>query len=351
MMRSGAEPARAFESTHTRLGVVLSPDGSAREAEGVLNPGITRDRKGTLLMYPRLVARGNVSCIGIARGSETADGVAFERLGTVLEPAAPYELRDGGHGCEDARVTFVPRLDRYVMTYTAFGEAGPRIALAVSEDAYEWRRLGLLRFADAALNERDNKDAAFFPEPVRSPAGELCLAVYHRPMLAGSVNGQTPIPVILSLDPALRETTYLGYIPFEAAVRDIEQLLYVTESVKILDVGPAWGLLKNGAGTPPVRVPAGWLSFFHGVDALESESGPTLYYRAGIVVHAAEQPREVLYRSPAPVLGPVTVDERIGIVNDVVFPTGLDVRPDGAFDVYYGAADAKIALARFRFTG
>jgi predicted GH43/DUF377 family glycosyl hydrolase len=46
-------------------------------------------------------------------------------------------------------------------------------------------------------------------------------------------------------------------------------------------------------------------------------------------------------------LGPETPEERIGIVNDVVFPTGIDVRDEGRYDVYYGAADARIARARF----
>lgn len=181
-----------LSSSHARKGVVLASDGSALEIEGVLNPGVARDRNGILLMYPRKVAKGNVSCIGLARGNERGDNVVFERLGVALEPEARYEHRSGAHGCEDARVTFVPRLDSYVMAYTAFGEAGPRVALALSADGYSWRRLGLVEFCDAALSDRDNKDAAFFPEPVLSPAGVLSFAFYHRPMLPGSVNGQTP---------------------------------------------------------------------------------------------------------------------------------------------------------------
>ena len=336
-------------STHERLGVVLSSDGSAEEIEGVLNPGIARDRAGVLLLYPRMVAAGNVSRIGIARGTEGAGGVSFERTGIALEPEAAYELRDGGHGCEDPRVTFIPSLDRYVMAYTAFGERGPRIALAVSDDAYRWRRLGLLQFPDEALTETDNKDAAFFPEPVLSPAGEWSFALYHRPMLPGSVNGQTPIRIILELPEERRETTAIAYVPVRAVERDLEQLCHMRESAKVLGVERTWGWLKNGAGTPPVRTVAGWLSFFHGVDALERDGEPSLYYRGGVVVHDVERPDKVLYRSPLPLLGPLTLEERFGIVNDVVFPTGIDPRGGDAFDVYYGAADAKVSRARFQF--
>jgi beta-1,2-mannobiose phosphorylase / 1,2-beta-oligomannan phosphorylase len=318
-----------------------------REVEGVLNPGIARDRNGILLMYPRKVARGNVSCIGLARGDERDDRVTFERLGVALEPEARYEHRPGGHGCEDARVTFVPRLDSFVMAYTAFGEAGPRIALAVSKDGYSWQRLGLVAFSGNALNDRDNKDAAFFPEPVLSPAGILSFAFYHRPMLPGSVNGQTPIHVILDLDPRDRETLHLGYIPVSEVERDVSALCRVYESIEVLEVDWRWGWLKNGAGTPSVQCAAGWLSFFHGVDAIERDGTQSLLYRAGIVIHDLQRPHHLIYRSPEPLLGPVTSDERFGVVNDVVFPTGLDVRGEDRYDVYYGAADAKISLARF----
>src|SRR6185312_12023664 len=100
----------------------MEPDGSPLEVEGVLNPALTRDRNGVLLMYPRVVARGNTSRVGLARGIENGEKVEFERLGFALEPAAEYEIRDvpGGMGCEDPRVTFVSVLDKYVMAYTAF---------------------------------------------------------------------------------------------------------------------------------------------------------------------------------------------------------------------------------------
>jgi hypothetical protein len=34
------------------------------------------------------------------------------------------------------------------------------------------------------------------------------------------------------------------------------------------------------------------------------------------------------------------------MVPRVVFPTGLDARPDGALDIYYGMADTRIGVAR-----
>ncbi|HEY4439628.1 MAG TPA: hypothetical protein VGN14_04190, partial [Candidatus Elarobacter sp.] len=267
--------------TLRRCGVVFASSGSELDVEGVLNPGVTRDREGRLVLYPRLVAAGNVSRIGLAVARETAHGPVFGTVDVALAPEMPYERRalGNGYGCEDPRVTYVAPLDLYVMAYCAYGPRGPRVALAVSEDAYRWRRLGLVEFADARIDELPNKDGAFFPDVVRSPAGVASLAFYHRPMLRESVNGQAPIGFIESLRPEQREVTCIAYVPLDAVRRDLDRLRFVSESVVVLPVGERWGTLKNGAGTPPVRTPAGWLSFFHGVDAVERGTTPSLYYR------------------------------------------------------------------------
>jgi len=91
-----------------RLGLMVEPEpGNPLEAEGVLNPAAARGRDGQLYLFPRLVASGNYSRIGIARVrfNEAGDPAGVERLGIALEPEADYELRyDGSGGCEDPRV-------------------------------------------------------------------------------------------------------------------------------------------------------------------------------------------------------------------------------------------------------
>jgi predicted GH43/DUF377 family glycosyl hydrolase len=134
-----------------RLGMMMEPEsGNPQEVEGVLNPAAVRGPDGELYLFPRLVARGNYSRIGIARVlfNEAGDPVGVERLGIALEPEADYERRpDGGGGCEDPRVTYVEPLRRYIMTYTAFSAQGSRIAFAQSEDLLHWSRLGLATYA------------------------------------------------------------------------------------------------------------------------------------------------------------------------------------------------------------
>jgi predicted GH43/DUF377 family glycosyl hydrolase len=92
------------------------------------------------------------------------------------------------------------------------------------------------------------------------------------------------------------------------------------------------------------------MSVFHGVDVIpDGPHKPFLRYSAGIVIHDLERPDHVLYRSPKPVLAPESRRERHGVVDNVVFPTGIDPRTDlgeRVYDVYYGMADSSIGAAR-----
>jgi beta-1,2-mannobiose phosphorylase / 1,2-beta-oligomannan phosphorylase len=322
-----------LETQATRHGTILEPANSAAEAGGILNPAAVRTRQGALLLYPRLVATGNISRIGIVRVLERGDSRSYVRTGYALEPEREYELRAGdeGYGCEDPRVTFIAALDLFVMAYTAFGPRGPRIALALSKDGLAWERLGMVQFHNAGLPDENDKDAAFFPAPVTSPYGILSLAFYHRPMPAKGA-----------------QSIRIAYVPLEAALRDARNLLHVQESCIVLKPGGGWGAVKVGAGTPPILTGRGWLSVYHGVDASDdSITGARRRYAAGILIHDAKRPHIIRYRSHAPFIVPETEAERRGVVNNVVFPTGIDHRPKAPvdeFDVYYGMGDERIGL-------
>ena len=68
------------------------------------------------------------------------------------------------------------------------------------------------------------------------------------------------------------------------------------------------------------------------------------------MVLSEEHPRIIRYRSPEPVLTPLSPEELQGTISNVVFPTGIDRRDDlgtpDRFDVYYGMADSRIGVAR-----
>lgn len=355
MSTSTNPPAVPFE-LH-RLGVLMQPDANdPREAWGVLNPAVARGRDGALYLFARVVAAGNYSRIGLAQVVFSAEGdpVGVERLGFALEPTEPYEQNPRTAGVEDPRVTFVPALDRYVMTYTAYGARGPRIALAVSDDLRSWQRLGPAKFAFESgwrvdFDMFDNKDAFFFPEPVTAPDGRPALALMHRPdYRLAQVDGQPwyNMPADLS---ETRPGCWISYIPLAEAQADISALARPAQHQPLAFSHYDWEALKIGGGTPPVLTQYGWLTVYHGVsgtilDGVDIQT--QVHYCAGAMVLHRDDPRRIVYRSPHPTLTPAAAEERVGLVNNVVFPTGIDLREHGRVDVYYGMADARIGVAR-----
>ncbi len=335
-----------------RIGIPLKPEPDEMPSDrlGVLNPACARLRDGTLVLYPRMIAPGNISRIGCYRARERANGLLdVEFHGYALEPQAPYEVRDapGGYGCEDPRITFIECLDRYVMAYVAFGPRGPEVAAAVSEDGLQWARLGLMQI-EGSSEQLADKDAAFFPGPVTSPSGVEALAFYHRPTLQLlDKSGKDALAIIESLPPDQREGIAIGYVPLDAVRSDLRALSTVTETCRLKMPPANWGSVKVGAGTPPVRVAEGWLSVIHGVDELPHPHGSELLrYCAGVLVHDAQHLDQIVFRSPDPLFVPERPSELHGTVGHVVFPTGIDRRGDREFDIYYGMADYEIGRGR-----
>ena len=342
-----------------RLGLVMEPEsGNPLEAEGVLNPAAARGRDGQLYLFPRMVAPGNFSRIGIARVlfDETGDPVGVDRLGIALQPEASYELRPDGGGCEDPRITFIEPLDRYVMTYTAFSSRGPRIALAISEDLFHWERMGLAIFMPYQVldfDDIDNKDALLFPVAVSDPQGRPAMALIHRPLFPGTSPNETRRVRCPRAVDTLRESIWISYHSLENEICDKHHhLCHFDSHERLAAPMAAWEELKIGGGTPPILTPDGWLLLYHGVSVAPDNTPPAhkLRYSAGLFVLSEQRLSCIRYRSPEPVLTPVLPEEREGAVANVVFPTAIDRRDDlgqpSRFDVYYGMADNRIGVAR-----
>lgn len=346
-----------------RLGVVMTPDrADPREALGVLNPATAR-RNGELFLFPRLVAEGNRSRIGRARVAfdQGRVPVRVERLGVALEPEEAWECHEGGGGVEDPRITYLPRLGRWIMTYAAFGPLGPRIGLASSADLEHWHRLGPASFAyDATLatdlNLYPNKDALFFPEPVTDPSGRPAYAMLHRPIwdLSWVRAGEgEPLPAGLA-DP--RPGIWVSFVAVAAVDEDPRALTRFEHHRLVALPEQPWEAVKIGGGTPPIRVDDGWLVVYHGVSGKRArgfDAQPDVVYSAGVLILDPGDVTRVIARSIEPLLQPELPDELIGTVPNVVFPTAiepLDESASSAYDVYYGMADARIGVARLQRT-
>jgi len=343
--------------TLKRIGMIMEPrPGDPHEVEGVLNPGAVRAANGELYLFPRLVGRGNYSRIGIARVlfDSAGEPVGVERMGIALEPEADFELSDSGGGCEDARVTFLEALRKYVMTYTALSRHGPRIAFAVSDDLLNWRRLGLAQFDDykgVAFEGVADKDASIFPVAVPGPSGRPAMAMLHRPLFAGTRPEEKVGRSTTEAHDVDRESIWISYCHMPAP-GETPHLTRFSAHHRLACPAAAWERLKIGGGAPPILCRHGWLVIYHGVHSLSqpTTNGRQMSYSAGLMILSKEHPNKILYRSPQPILVPELPAERHGTVDEVVFPTGIDRRDDiGApdrFDVYYGMADDRIGVAR-----
>ena len=342
-----------------RICTIMKPEeGNEMEVEGVLNPAVTRGPDGNLYIFPRLVAKGNYSRIGIAKVifNDSGDPIDVERLGIALEPEADYEKRpNGGGGCEDPRISFVECVAHYIMTYTAYGPHGPRIAMARSKDLFTWERMGLICFTlykPLDFNNVDDKDASFFPTELPSPHNHTSIAMLHRPLFPDSIPKETIKKGDHRTIDEFRESIWISYFNLKEGMNTSLKNAKFTSHYCLASPIYPWESLKIGGGAPPILTKHGWLMVYHGVRKHDgcTDDKPKYTYSAGVMILSEKAPQKIIYRSPNPVLVPELPGETIGTVGDVVFPTGTDRRDDigqpNRIDVYYGMADNRIGVAK-----
>jgi len=345
-----------------RHGTVLLPQGE--EESAVMNPTTYLDRDGRLVAIYRAVnKKGRSSSLRLATWN--AQTKQFDRAGIALSPTAEYEKngRDGGEGCEDARVVFVKELDLYMMAYTAYGPAGPRQAIAFSKDGYTWERLGLVRFPDRQdLNSSDNKNGCFLPEMVLSPSNIWSFAFLHRPRVPIAPDGVHDVEKILEDTPDDRPGIWVAYVPAGLVNNDLKSLLEVRETLQIItpDMIP-WKTAEQmqiGGGTQfvPVTGGASLLTLYHGVHVdvakgiLPDTKRYDISHWGGAAVVDAKRPHKVQFVGSIPMLQPETPEELgDGRYRNIAFPTALVVIDARSVDMFYGASDTFIQRATVTF--
>ena len=287
------------------------------ESTYVLNCAAVR-LDGTVYILYRAFGDDEISRIGMAW---TKDGCHID--GRLDEPVFVPEQEYKSRGCEDPRITVIG--DKLYMLYTAYDGKLAQIAMAsITKDAFlerdwhAWKRLGL------GFPGVPNKDAVLYPEKIDGK-----YAVYHR------------------IDPNM----WISYL-------DTLTCPFPRTGHKVV-IGPRagmmWDSIKIGAGAQPLKTEFGWLNVYHGVDYLR-------YYRLGVLLVDEDDPAEVLYQSPNPVLEPeadfeLGKGEGVYWVPRVVFTCGAvpgqdkDVLgEDDEILVYYGAADTVIGVARAKIS-
>jgi predicted GH43/DUF377 family glycosyl hydrolase len=187
-----------------------------------------------------------------------------------------------------------------------------------------------------------NKDGVFFPSPVLDPRGVPSLAIVHRPTVRRRLHVSRAELTLTPPGKFKGQGLWISYVALDAVLADIANLTHVGEHEHLMAGESTWEDVKIGAGSPPVRLPSGWLLPYHAV----SGQGSNRRYCMAFALLDLERATKVLYRSPSPVLEPEADYERGGLVSNVIFPTAADLRADHSVDIYYGAADRVVAAAR-----
>jgi predicted GH43/DUF377 family glycosyl hydrolase len=287
----------------TRCGgnpVITPDDGQGWEVGGTFNPAAATADGVIHLLYRAVDAQGT-SRLGYARSYDGED-VSSRSAKPVLEPSASWEE----FGCEDPRIT---RLNgRFYVTYTAYSQRGPRIALASTEDFSHFKKHGIVG------PDVNDKDCVLFPETIDGR-----VALLHR------IEWRIQVAYFESLEALENSRDYWG------------KYLRNFDEFEVIRPRFYWETRKVGAGPPPIRTPKGWLVIYHGVSAER-------VYRVGGLLLDLDNPRRVIARTREPILEPEAEFERLGVVPDVVFPNGAVVR-EGELFVYYGGADRVCCVA------
>jgi len=288
---------------------ILTADNWPYPANAVFNCGATRLRDGSTLLLCRVEDHRGHSHLTAARSSNGFDNWQIDPEPTLPPdmPSHPEEV----WGVEDPRIVWIPTLEKYSVTYTAYSHGGPCVALALTQDFRTFERYGVIM-------PPEDKDAALFPHKVGDN-----FAMIHRPMARwGGAH------IWVSYSPDLR---HWGSHKILLAARR----------------GAWWDANKIGLSTPLIETRDGWLMLYHGVR--QTASG-TLY-RWGLALFDLATPEKCLLRGSEWVFGPQAEYERVGDVGGVAFPCGYTIADDGdSISVYYGGADTCVAIASGRIS-
>lgn len=272
-------------------------------AHSVFNPGATRLADGTTLLLCRVEDRRGHSHLCVARSQNGEDGWLIDATPTLVP--SPEKYPEELWGIEDARITYVEEMHKYAIAYTAYGESGPGVSLALTDDFRSFKRFGIVM-------QPDDKDAALLPRRIDGN-----FALIHRP------SDDSGAHVWISFSPDLHN--WGTHKPMLQARR-----------------GAWWDANKVGLSPPPIETPEGWLMIYHGV----RQTAAGCLYRLGLALFDLEKPDICIARGNSWIFGPEAPYEREGDVGNVTFPCGLTIGPDGdTISLYYGAADTSIALA------
>src|SRR3989304_7635867 len=293
------------------------------EAQAVFNGCPVRTREGISLVYRALSlpyyssltgARLSVSSISIVR---SRNGLHFSGRRRFIFPEHPWER----FGCEDPRVTKLN--GKYYIFYTALSAWPPKpegikVGLAISRDLKSVQEKPLVTpfnaKAMALFSQRiGGKIYAILTVHTDQPPAKICLASFDEEEDIWSE----------SYWQAWYEN-FEGYaLPLQRRPEDHVEV-----------------------GAPPVKTENGWLLLYSYIRDYFSKSRERLLGVEAVLLDL-EDPFKIIGKIEVPILAPQEYYQRIGLVPNVVFPSGALVRRNRLY-IYYGASETTCCAASTR---
>lgn len=316
--------------TVIRSGIILSKTENSFENKGVLNPAVIEEN-GVIYLFYRAMNEELVSTIGYCE-LDAPTHVKFRSKQPFIKPEKRYESM----GMEDPRIVKID--GTYFFSYTAFDGKNALGALMTGSQLTHLQRHGIIvplipvhsfptekRSANFIHKESIpksyfiwDKNLVFFPKRIQ---GYLCF--FHR------------------IKPHISMVRVKELSELDSAFWD-EHLSHESEHILSCPSMINSSAAYFGAGCPPIETPEGWLFIYHA----GYKENDVMIYRIHLLLLDLENPLLVIAELPYPLLEPETSYEKVGNVNNVVFPTGAILREDTLY-LYYGAADLCIACAYF----
>ena len=280
---------------------IISPKDMPVPCSAVFNTGATRF-EGKVLLLMRVENFERVSNFHVGLSD---DGVNFDiNPEPINYPLRDIEKRYGSHRF-DMRITELE--GEYYVCHALWLNAGSCIAMAKTKDFVNFEPL-------PSVSVPSNRNAVLFPEKVNGLYARL-----ERPQ-----NTQGIGDMWISYSP---DMTFWG----------------LHEPIRMPEFPiTSWASHKTGAGVPPIKTSEGWLKIYHGTTLTCS----TENYYLGVALLDLNDPAKVLAAPRSYILGADEVYECVGQTNNAVFAGGAVEMEDGTLNVYYGAADSRICLAR-----
>lgn len=298
---------------------ILKPNKNhSWEAEAVFNGCPAKKGRDIYLIYRALslpryhrVAKTKlmVSDIGIA---ESKDGIEFHNRKHFIVSREPWER----FGCEDPRVTKLG--DKYYIFYTALSAWPPKaegikVGLAISKD--------LKTIAEKHLITSFNAKAmALFPEKIGGKMWAVLTANTDKP------------PAKICLASFDKESDLWSETSWQKWYKNFEKYSLPLQRSPQDHIE---------VGIPPIKTKCGWLLIY---SYIKNYFSSQRLFGFEAVLLDLKNPLQIIESTKAPLLTPEEYYERIGLVPNVVFPSGALLEKN-SIRLYYGAADTTCCLA------